>query len=265
MQVAESRRQPNRFARELFDPLPPRYDRLAAILSLGQNGRWRRAMVGAIVSSMSSMSPLSPLSPLSPRPAGRAKVLDVATGPAGVALQLARRTPAMVTGIDLTEAMVRMAVHNVRQLGQADRIQLLAGRAEQLPFGDATFDAVTFTYLLRYVSDPAATVQELVRVVKPGGILANLEFHVPAGPVWHPLWLAYTRAILPAAGLVTGGRAWWNVGRFLGPSISEHYRRYPLAWQVEAWRQAGVEDVTVRLMSLGGGLVMWGRRAGSHG
>jgi demethylmenaquinone methyltransferase/2-methoxy-6-polyprenyl-1,4-benzoquinol methylase len=54
------------------------------------------------------------------------------------------------------------------------------------------------------------------------------------------------------------------VGRFLGPSISEHYRRYPLAWHIEAWRQAGIADVEVRLMSLGGGLVMWGRRAGER-
>src|SRR5579859_5831849 len=169
MKVMESRQQPNRFARQLFDGLPPRYDRLAAVLSLGQNGRWRRAMVDAVVAA---------------RPA---RVLDVATGPAGVATQIAERTRAAVTGIDLTETMVRQGLANVRRRSQADRIQLLVGRGEQLPFADATFDALTFTYLLRYVADPQATIRELVRVVKPGGAIANLEFHVPSNPAWRGL------------------------------------------------------------------------------
>jgi demethylmenaquinone methyltransferase/2-methoxy-6-polyprenyl-1,4-benzoquinol methylase len=247
MQLTESRHQPNRFARQLFDGLPPRYDRLAEVLSMGQNRRWRRRMVDAVVGS----SPTS--------------VLDVATGPAGVALQLAERTRAAVTGIDLTEEMLRAGAANVQREARTDRVRLLVGRAEQLPFSDATFDALTFTYLLRYVADPAATVRELVRVVKPGGVIANLEFHVPPGLMWYPLWLVYTRAVLPAAGYVTGGREWFDVGRFLGPSISEHYRRYPTPWHVETWRAAGIEDVHVRLMSLGGGLVMWGRKAAGRG
>jgi demethylmenaquinone methyltransferase/2-methoxy-6-polyprenyl-1,4-benzoquinol methylase len=191
-------------------------------------------------------------------------ILDVATGPAGVALQLARRTGAAVTGIDLTQEMLRAGASNVSRSPQADRINLLVGRAEQLPFPDATFEALTFTYLLRYVADPAATIRELVRVVQPGATVANLEFHVPPRRPWHELWLLYTRAVLPAAGWLTGGREWLEVGRFLGPSISGHYERYPLEWHVQAWRDAGLEDVRVRLMSLGGGLVMWGRKAGEH-
>jgi demethylmenaquinone methyltransferase/2-methoxy-6-polyprenyl-1,4-benzoquinol methylase len=73
--------------------------------------------------------------------------------------------------------------------------------------------------------------------------------------------MVFTRVVLPAGGLVTGGRDWYRVGRFLGPSISEHYRRYPLSAHLAAWRDAGIDDVQVRLMSLGGGLVMWGRRS----
>jgi demethylmenaquinone methyltransferase/2-methoxy-6-polyprenyl-1,4-benzoquinol methylase len=242
MQVADSRRQPNRFARQLFDGLPARYDLLAEVLSMGQNRRWRHELVDHIAASV----PIS--------------VLDVATGPGGVALELEKRTGAVVTGIDLTEPMLRQGVDNVRRRGRSQRIHLLLGRGEQLPFSDATFDALSFTYLLRYVADPAATISELVRVVKPGGTIANLEFAVPPNPVWHGLWLLYTRALLPAAGWLTGGREWYQVGRFLGPSISEHYRSYPTAWHVEAWRKSGVTDVQVRLMSLGGGLVMWGRK-----
>ena len=105
-------------------------------------------------------------------------------------------------------------------------MELTAGRAEQLPFPDDTFDALTFTYLLRYVADPAATLRELARVLKPGAPMASLEFLVPRNAFWRGWWWLYTRLVLPVAGAV-GGRDWITVGRFLGPNISGHYRRYP--------------------------------------
>ncbi|HEX5189254.1 MAG TPA: class I SAM-dependent methyltransferase [Streptosporangiaceae bacterium] len=234
----------NSFAQDLFNPLPARYDRLAELLSFGQNGRWRRAMVDRIV------------------PAPGDVVLDVASGTAGVALQLAGRTDARVIGVDLTEHMLRRGKANVAAAGQSRRIGLVAGRGEQLPLPDASVDALTFTYLLRYVEDPQATLAELARVVRPGGRVASLEFCVPPSPFWHAAWWLYTRMLLPLGGLVTGGREWFEVGKFLGPSISRHYRRYPIAWTERAWRNAGFTDVGVALMSLGGGLVMWGTRSG---
>jgi demethylmenaquinone methyltransferase/2-methoxy-6-polyprenyl-1,4-benzoquinol methylase len=243
MRVSESRVEPNRFARALFAGLPARYDRLAAVLSLGQDGRWRREMIDHLVA---------------PAPAS---VLDVATGPAGVALQLASRTVAHVTGIDLSADMLHRGDKNVRAAGREDRISLVLGRAEELPFADEAFDALTFAYLLRYVAEPESTLVELARVVRPGGTVASLEFAVPPNRFWWTAWWLYTRAVLPVAGAVLGGRAWLDVGRFLGPSISDHYRRYPVDWTVAAWGRAGITDVGVRRMSLGGGLVMWGRRA----
>jgi demethylmenaquinone methyltransferase/2-methoxy-6-polyprenyl-1,4-benzoquinol methylase len=234
----------NRFAQRLFTPLPARYDRLAEVLSFGQNGRWRRAMTGQVDLSAGQIA------------------LDVAAGTAGVAVQVARRTAGRVVGLDLTEQMLRRGRENVARAGQTGRIALVAGRAEQLPFGDAAFDALTFTYLLRYVADPQATLAELARVVKPGGTVASLEFMLPPSAFWRSAWWLYTRLGLPAGGLLTGGREWFAVGRFLGPSISGHYRRYPLPWTVQAWQRAGLENVGYRVMSLGGGLVMWGTRAG---
>ena len=130
-------------------------------------------------------------------PARPARILDVAAGTAGVTIQLAGRTAAYVVGIDLTEAMLRQGQGNVAAAGLTDRIALTTGRAEQLPFPDATFDALTFTYLLRYVSDPAATLRELVRVLRPGAPMANLEFLVPSNPFWHSCWWLYTRVGLP--------------------------------------------------------------------
>jgi len=241
----------NRFAHALFTPLPDHYDRLAEWLSFGQNGRWRREMVGKIAAVRDpSGAPSSRL------------VLDVASGTAGVAVQIAGRTGANVVGIDLTEPMLRRGKQNVALHGLDGRIALVAGRAERLPFPDSTFDALTFTYLLRYVADPQATLAELARVVKPGGQVASLEFLAPPAAFWRAAWWLYTRAVLPVAGWLTGGRAWGGVGRFLGPSITAHYRRYPVDWTVGAWQAAGLTGVGVKPMSLGGGLVMWGTKVG---
>ena len=234
---------PNRFAQDLFRPLPRRYDVLEELLSLGQNRRWRREMIGHATTQDPKV------------------VLDVATGTAGVALDVARRTGANVIGIDITEAMLRRGHERVAQADLADRVQLLAGRAECLPFADESFDALTFTYLLRYVADPAATLAELARVLKPGGTIASLEFAVPPSAFWRTWWWTYTRAVLPVAGYVTGGREWSRVGRFLGPNITQHYRRYPVPWTIRAWQAAGLVNVRAGFMSLGGGLVMWAQKS----
>jgi demethylmenaquinone methyltransferase / 2-methoxy-6-polyprenyl-1,4-benzoquinol methylase len=239
----------NNFAQQLFAPLPARYDRLAEILSFGQNGRWRRAMVDHLV-------------PADGATASDQVVLDVAAGTAGVCLQIADRTGAKVVGLDLTEQMLRQGASKVAAAGAAGRVSLINGRAEQLPLADASVDALTFTYLLRYVSDPQATLAELARVVRPGGTVASLEFNVPPSAFWRFWWRAYTGLALPVGGLITGGRQWYHVGRFLGPSIAGHYRRYPIDWTVRAWQQAGLQQVGYAVMSLGGGLVMWGTRAG---
>jgi demethylmenaquinone methyltransferase/2-methoxy-6-polyprenyl-1,4-benzoquinol methylase len=246
MHAAATRTSPTAFARALFAGLPARYDRLAAVLTLGQDRRWRREMIDHVVMTHPGT------------------VLDVATGPAGVALELADRTEARITGIDLSEDMLSRGRQNVAAAGRDGRIGLVLGQGERLPFPAATFDALTFTYLLRYVADPAATITELARVVRPGGAMASLEFAVPPTRFWRGWWWLYTRAVLPLAGAALGGRAWFDVGRFLGPNISEHYRRYPVAATVAAWEAAGLTDVSVRRMSLGGGLVMWGRRAVDH-
>jgi demethylmenaquinone methyltransferase/2-methoxy-6-polyprenyl-1,4-benzoquinol methylase len=234
---------PNEFAERLFDPLPRRYNLLAALLSFGQDRRWRSTIVDQVA------------------PSKPALVLDVACGPCAVTKRLAKRTSARIVGIDLTDPMLREGQRNVRRAQLEGRVALVLGRGEQLPFADASFDALTFTYLLRYVEDREATLRELARVVKPGGRIASLEFAVPQQSAWRVLWWMYTRLVLPVAGYVTGGRAWWDVGRFLGPSISRLYRDFPIEKTTEAWRDAGIEHVEHRRMSLGGGLVMWGYRS----
>ena len=230
-----------RHARELFAPLGPTYDRYARLLSFGQDPRWHAFLVSRI-------------------PDGALRVLDVASGTAAVAIALADAVPGRtVTGIDQSMEMLAAGRARVERAGLGGRIELHQGRAESLPFEDAEFDALTFTYLLRYVDDPAATLRELIRVVRPGGAVAMLEFGVPSG-VWRPLWELYVRVGLPAAGAVVSP-AWREVGTFLGPSIRGFYERWPLPALLELWHDAGVRDVRARRLSLGGGVVVWGTRA----
>jgi len=227
-------------ARELFAPLGPTYDRYARLLSLGQDPHWRAFLVSRV----------------DVRPTD--KVLDVATGTAAVAIELVRYTGCSVVGIDQSPEMLAAGRARVERAGLADRIELGEGRAEELPFDDGSFDALTFTYLLRYVDDPATTLRELARVVRPGGTIAGLEFGVPPQP-WRPLWELWVRVGLPAAGrLISPG--WAEVGRFLGPSIRAFYERYPLPTLAQLWRDAGIAGVRSRRLSFGGGIVTWGLR-----
>jgi demethylmenaquinone methyltransferase/2-methoxy-6-polyprenyl-1,4-benzoquinol methylase len=227
-------------ARRLFAPLGPTYDRTAALLSFGQDPRWRRFLVSRVEAGPAST------------------VLDVATGTGAVAIELARRHGCSVVGVDQSPEMLAAGRERVARAGLDGRVRLVEGRAEELPFEDASFDALTFTYLLRYVDDPAATLRELARVVRPGETVAALEFGLPRG-LARPAWEVYVRAVLPAAGGALS-RGWDDVGRFLGPSIRDFYARLPLRRQVELWRAAGIEDVRARRLSLGGGVVIWGRR-----
>ena len=233
-----------RGALALFAGLDRRYDLLSAVLSLGQDPRWRHEMVARIQANPDD------------------RVLDVATGTGLVARALVERYGCAVVGVDQSADMLSGARRSLsRRPDLAGRIELRQGQAESLPFADEEFDHLTFTYLLRYVDEPAETLRELARVVKPGGRIAALEFGLPDPPLWRPLWRLYTRLVLPAAGRVFG-REWYEVGRFLGPNIEELYRRWPLERQTELWHAAGIRDVRFRRMSVGGGVVFSGVRDG---
>jgi demethylmenaquinone methyltransferase/2-methoxy-6-polyprenyl-1,4-benzoquinol methylase len=228
-------------ARDLFAPLGPTYDRYARLLSFGQDPRWRAFLVSRI-------------------PGDALRMLDVASGTAAVSIALARAQPERtIVGIDQSAEMLAAGRARVERAGLASRIELREGRAEELPFADGEFDALTFTYLLRYVDDPAATLRELARVVKPGGTIAMQEFGLPRG-VWRPLWELYVRIGLPLAGAAVSP-GWHEVGSFLGPSIRGFYERLPLDAQLDLWRGAGITDVRCRRLSVGGGVVVWGTRA----
>jgi demethylmenaquinone methyltransferase/2-methoxy-6-polyprenyl-1,4-benzoquinol methylase len=186
-------------------------------------------------------------------------VLDVATGTGLVARELAR-TNVRVVGLDQSPAMVRRGMRGVRERGLDGRVRFALGQAQALPFADGAFDAVTFTYLLRYVDDPAATVAELVRVLRPGGVMASLEFHVPSEPWARAGWFAYTRTAMPLVGWAVSSE-WYRTGRFLSRSITEFVDRFPLPVQVRWWQEAGMRRVRTKLLSNGAAVVTWAVRS----
>ena len=228
-------------ALQLFAPVAETYDRYARLLSFAQDGRWRSFLVSRIAAAPGD------------------RILDVACGTAAVALELVRRFDCSVVGVDQSPAMLAEAQRRVARAGESARVDLREARAEELPFESGSFDGVTFTYLLRYVDDPAATLRELARVVRPGGRIASLEFFVPDRRTVNALWSAYVRAGLPLLGRAISP-GWHEVGRFLGPSIRAFWQQYPLEALLALWRAAGVESVEARPLSLGGGIVIWGER-----
>jgi demethylmenaquinone methyltransferase/2-methoxy-6-polyprenyl-1,4-benzoquinol methylase len=234
--VAEiSERQ--RHAIELFAPLGPTYDRYARLLSFGQDARWRRFLVDRVAV----------------RPGDH--VLDVATGTGAVAIELVRRKGCRVTGLDQSAGMLEVARRRL-----PPGIELVEGDADHLPFDPDSFDGLTFTYLLRYVDDPGVTLAELARVVRPGGTVAGLEFGIPRNPLTRAVWTAYVGWGLPLAGQLIS-QSWAEVGGFLSGSVTSFWREWPLDRLLAAWRAAGIEGVSYRRLSFGGGIVIWGRRS----
>lgn len=231
-------------ARGLFAGIAGDYDRWAQALSFGQDRRWHDVMVETVAPALSERG---------------AVVADVATGTAAVAIALARRYPCRVVGIDQSPEMLAGGRRRVAAAGLDDRIELVEGRAEALPLEPGSVDALTHTYLLRYVDDPAATLRALADAVRPGGMMASLEFGVPRGAAL-AAWRAWTRAGLPLAGALAGP-AWVRTGRFLGPSIERFWREYPLDRLLAMWADAGMTAIRSRRLSAGGGVILCGVKA----
>jgi demethylmenaquinone methyltransferase/2-methoxy-6-polyprenyl-1,4-benzoquinol methylase len=224
--------------RRIFSPIASNYDRPAQVLSLLQYSRWHRFL-------------LSTLDAL------QGNVLDMATGTGALALPLSQRDGIRVTAADITRAMLLQAAH--RYSDQQPTPDLVECSAEAAPFADASFDAVVFTFLLRYVADVPSTLAGLARTLRPSGTMTSLDFAIPRG-LSYPLWRLYTTVGLPLGGALLSP-AWRSVGSFLGPSICGFYRRWPEDRLLQLWRDCGFHDVRARRLSLGGAIVIWGTKS----
>jgi demethylmenaquinone methyltransferase/2-methoxy-6-polyprenyl-1,4-benzoquinol methylase len=229
------------FAQDLFDGVAPSYDTLAQVLTFFQYLRWREFLVSRMTLRPGNL------------------VLDVCTGTAGVALEIADHHDGRIVGLDASQLMLEAGLQAVEKKSLDGRVQLIQGRAERLPFPNETFDAVVFTYLLRYVRDPDATIRELSRVLKPGGELLSLEFGVPETLWVRALWEIYNRIVMPVM-TIPVSRGWHRVGCFLGPSIRDFCQRCPVDHLAAIWRDNGIPLVETTPLLKGAAIVMWGTK-----
>ncbi|MCJ7669058.1 MAG: class I SAM-dependent methyltransferase [Dehalococcoidia bacterium] len=228
-------------AQDLFDGVAHSYDTWAQVLTFFQYLPWRRFLVSQMALQPGNL------------------VLDVCTGTAGVAMEIADHHNGQIVGLDVSHSMLQAGLSAIEKRSLDGRIQLTQGRAEHLPFPDETFDTVVFTYLLRYVQDPDATVRELSRVLKPGGQLLSLEFGIPETLWVRALWLIYNRVVMPIM-TIPVSRGWHRMGCFLGPSIWDFCQRYPVDRIAAIWRDNGIPLVETRPLLKGAAIVMWGTK-----
>ena len=220
---------PSRIA-GMFDAIAARYDLLNLLLSAGRDRYWRKRAIQSLALT------------------GRERLLDVCTGTADIALGGARAVPgaARVLGVDFAGEMLRHGLGKVAAAGLGARVQLVRGDATKLPVADGSVDAVTIAFGIRNVQDTAAACRELVRVLRPGGRVAILEFGLPGLPGLKQLYAWYFLGVLPRIGrLVSSHRGAYS---YLPASVGA----FPWGQDfVDILTAAGLVDATSRPLTLG--------------
>lgn len=174
--------------REMFDNIAPRYDLMNVLMTMGICKMWRRKLVKTV------------------RKVSHADILDIATGTGDLALVMAEKFPgAKITGLDLSEQMIREGKEKALKRDLADRIDMVVGDSLNLPFPDESFDCVTVAYGVRNFEDLLRGYTEMYRVLRPGGTLCVLELSTPTGAVTGPLYNFYAGHVIPAMGRIFAG------------------------------------------------------------
>lgn len=174
--------------RDMFDNIAPAYDTMNRLMTLGIDRRWRRALVNYV------------------RRARPRDILDIATGTGDLAILLAKANPeAKVTGIDLSEEMVKVGQHKVLSERLAEQVNLHVGDSLNLPFTEESFDAVTVSFGVRNFEDLLRGYNEMWRVLRSGGVLCVLELSTPTGALVKPFYNIYTNSLIPLLGKMIAG------------------------------------------------------------
>jgi demethylmenaquinone methyltransferase/2-methoxy-6-polyprenyl-1,4-benzoquinol methylase len=207
---------------DLFASIARRYDLLNDLQSFGLHRLWKRRVV-----SLAAVKPGD-------------SALDLCCGTGDIAFALAQKG-AETTGLDFSEKMLEIARFRLQKAeSDTHKIQFLQGDAQQLPFPDATFDAVTMGYGLRNLSNWQTGLSEMVRVAKPGGRIVILDFGKPANALWRKLYFTHLRCSVPIVGLLFAGRA--DAYAY----IFESLRHYPAQWGVaEKMRDLKLADTKI--------------------
>ncbi|MCH8049147.1 bifunctional demethylmenaquinone methyltransferase/2-methoxy-6-polyprenyl-1,4-benzoquinol methylase UbiE [Patescibacteria group bacterium] len=224
----------------MFDRIASTYDLTNLILSLGIDRLWRRRMMREL-----------------PDRDGL-RVLDVATGTGDVALALIKRSCVdSVVGLDVSEEMLKIAKRKIEKRHREHAITLVHGDALDLPFLDASFDAVTIAFGIRNVTDVSKALQEMQRVVKSGGRVLILEFSLPASPLIKKLHLFYLRKVVPTVGKIISGNA--PAYRYLNKTIETFTYGEQFSQLVQ---QAGFQKVRAYPLTFGVAMLYIGEKKG---
>lgn len=167
---------------QMFDNISGKYDLLNRILSMGIDVRWRKKVVKSV------------------KKANPKTVLDIATGTGDLAIQIAKSTQAQITGFDLSAGMLEVGRKKVAKEKLDDRIEMIQGDAEKMPFEDNSFDVITVAFGVRNFENLKKGLDEIYRVLKPGGKFIILEFSQPESFPMKQLYAFYSKNILPKIG-----------------------------------------------------------------
>lgn len=167
---------------QMFDNISGKYDLLNRILSMGIDVSWRKK----VVKSVKKQNPKT--------------ILDIATGTGDLAIAMAKATDAKITGFDLSVGMLEVGKRKIVEENLQDRIEMIQGDAEKMPFADDSFDVITVAFGVRNFENLKKGLDDIYRVLKPGGKLIILEFSQPQAAPMKQLYSFYSRYILPRIG-----------------------------------------------------------------
>lgn len=212
----------------MFDNIAPRYDLLNRLMSLGVDQGWRRRTVAALELDQCR------------------RVLDLATGTADLAIQVAQSAPGVqVVGLDPSAGMLEIGREKVHAQSLDTRVELVQGDAQELPFDDNSFDGVCMAFGIRNVPDRSRALSEMGRITRQDGRIAILELSEPQGGVLAPLARFHVHTVVPWLGsLISGAREY----RYLQQSIAA----FPPAGEFGAlMREAGLDVLRIERLTFG--------------
>ena len=213
---------------EMFNSIAPKYDFLNRFLSLGIDKGWRKKTINSIAD-------------IHPK-----NILDVATGTADLAIEALRLNPENVIGVDISALMLQVGQDKIEQQSLTHAIKLVKGDSEHLPFDDNSFDAVTVAFGVRNFEHLQLGINEMYRVLKPGGKIAVLEFSSPKKFPFKQVYGIYSQYILPVwGGLISNNRKAYAY-------LPESVRHFPEGSDFTAYlSKAGFQHTSINPLTFG--------------